>query len=696
MFTNILKESVIIYFKGGLDLQVYTSEKLRNIGILAHGGAGKTSLTEALLFDAGLTTRLGKVDEGTTVTDYLPEEIKKKVTVSTTFVPIEWQNNKLNVLDTPGYADFIGEVRSALRVVDSIVLVVDGVAGVEVQTEVHWAAAEEAALPRLIFVNKLDRENANYFRVLEDLKTHFGIHVIPLILPLGAEENFSGVIDILKQKAYQFTETEVKEIPLPDEAEADLAKYREVLIEAAAEGDDQLLLKYLEGETLTNEEIFAGLRQGVLQAKVVPVFCGSALKNIGIQPLLEAMIELLPSPIDLAPERTTDEATVATLVFKTMADPYVGKLSFLRIMQGALAADGHLYNLNKEKEERYGALLVPRGKKQDTVSMAHAGDLVCLAKLTETATGDTLGVKNKTNILPGVDFPAPTFAVAVQAKSRNDEERVGVALARLVEEDPTLILEKNAETKETILTGIGETQIDIVMEKMQDKFGVEALTRTPRVPYRETIRGTAEYDYRHRKQSGGHGQYGHVKLRFEPLTTAEFEFAETIFGGAVPKNYHPAVEKGVSEAMEEGVLAGYPMTNIKVTLFDGSYHEVDSSEMSFKIAARMCFRRGVEKATPILLEPIMNVAITVPEQFMGDIISDLNSKRGRILGMDSQGKGQVIKAQVPLAEMYRYTIDLKSITQGRGSFQMEFAQYEDVPSPIAQGIIEKAAQEKEE
>lgn len=680
-------------------MQVYTSEKLRNIGILAHGGAGKTSLTEALLFNAGHTTRLGKVDEGTTVTDYLPEEIKKKVTVSTTFAPVEWEKNKLNILDTPGYADFIGEVRSALRVVDGIILVVDGVAGVEVQTEVHWEVAEEAEIPRIIFVNKLDRENANYFRVLENLKENFGIHVIPVMLPIGAEESFSGVIDILKQKAYEFEGTKVKEIPIPDDLTTKLEKCREALIEAAAEGDDELLLRYLEGESLSDEEIFTGLRQGVLQAKVVPVFCGSALKNIGIQPLLDAMIELLPSPVDVqtsGEEKNKQQDSLAAIVFKTMADPYVGKLSFVRIVNGVLAADGSVYNVNKQKEERYGSLLVPRGKSQDTVSEAHMGDIVCIAKLTETTTGDTLGVKNKTLPLAGVDFPAPTFAVAIQAKARNDEEKVGVALARLVEEDPTLRLEKNAETKETILTGMGETQIDIVMERLRDKFGVEALTRTPRVPYRETIRGTAEYEYKHKKQSGGHGQYGHVKLRFEPLADAEFEFTETIFGGAVPKNYHPAVEKGVCEAMTEGVLAGYPITNIKVTLFDGSYHEVDSSEMSFKIAARMCFKRGVEKASPVLLEPIMNVEINVPEQFMGDIISDLNSKRGRVLGMEARGKGQIIKAQVPLAEMYRYTIDLKSITQGRGSFRMEFAQYEDVPAQTAQEIIEKAAQEKEE
>lgn len=676
-------------------MRVYTSKKLRNVGILAHGGAGKTSLTETFLFNAGHTTRIGKVDEGTTVTDYLPEEIKRKVTVSTTLAPVEWKEHKLNILDTPGYADFIGEVKSAMRAVDSIVLVVDGVAGVEVQTEVHWEAAEEAQKPRFIFINKLDRENANYKRVLDNLKERFGTQVVPLMLPIGAEESFSGVVDILKQKAYKFEGNKYSEIPVPQDLQDDIALYREPLMEAAAEGDDELLMKYLDGEALKEEEIYQGLRQGILNAKVVPVFCGSALKNIGTQLLMDAMIEFMPSPVDSA-ETDLNKEPLAAIVFKTMADPFVGKLSFVRVVSGVIKSDSTIYNLNKQKEERYGALLVPRGKTQDNVSEAQAGDIVCIAKLADTTTGDTLGIKDKTALLDGVTFPAPTFSVAVKAKSRNDEDKVGTALTRLVEEDPTLTVEKNTETKETILTGMGETHLDIIIERMLKKFGVEVSTSTPRVPYRETIRGTAEYEYKHKKQSGGHGQYGHVKLRFEPYPTGEFEFAETIFGGAVPKNYHPAVEKGIREAMAEGILAGYPVTNIKVTLFDGSYHDVDSSEMSFKIAASMCFKKGVEKAHPVLMEPIMEVEVHVPDQYMGDIISDLNGKRGRILGMEPEGKWQVVKALVPLSEMYRYAIDLKSITQGRGNFRMQFAQYEDVPQQTAKEIIENAAKGKEE
>jgi elongation factor G len=676
-------------------LRVYSSKKLRNIGILAHGGAGKTSLTETFLFNAGHTTRIGKVDEGTTVTDYLPEEIKRKVTVSTTLAPVEWKEHKLNILDTPGYADFIGEVRSAMRAVDGIILVVDGVAGVEVQTEVHWEAAEESHKPKFIFVNKLDRENANYYRVLDNLKERFGTSIVPLVLPIGAEDNFSGVVDILRKKAYKFEGNKYTEIPIPQDVQEATEKYREPLMEAAAEGDDELLMKYLDGEPLNDEEVYRGLRQGILDAKVVPVFCGSALKNIGVQILMDALVEFLPSPVDAA-EKDPNSEPLAAIVFKTMADPFVGKLSFVRVVNGTLKSDSNIYNLNKQKEERFGSLLVPRGKNQDNVSEAQAGDIVCLAKLADTTTGDTLGVKDKTPLLEGVFFPNPIFSVAVKAKSRNDEDKVGNALARLVEEDPTLRVEKNAETKETILTGMGETHLDIIIERMQKKFGVEVSTSTPRVPYRETIRGTAEYEYKHKKQSGGHGQYGHVKLRFEPYPDGEFAFAETIFGGAVPKNYHPAVEKGVREAMAEGVLAGYPMTNIKVTLYDGSYHDVDSSEMSFKIAASMCFKKGVEQAHPVLMEPIMDVEVRVPEQYMGDIISDLNGKRGRILGMEPEGKLQVVKAQVPLSEMYRYAIDLKSITQGRGFFSMQFYQYEDVPQQAAKEIIENAAKEKEQ
>lgn len=668
------------------------------MGILAHGGAGKTSLTEAILYNAGHTNRLGKVDDGTTTTDYLPEEIKRKVTVSTTLAPVEWRDYKINILDTPGYADFIGEVKSALRAVDGMVLVVCGVAGVEVQTEVHWDVAEEAGMPRIIFINKLDRENANFNRALDDLQQRFGKKVVPITLPIGSEENFSGVVHILKEKAYKFKGKDVIEEEIPEELKDEVEQYREALMEAAAEGDDDLLMKYLEGEPLTDEEMYKGIRASVKNAKVVPVYCGSALKNIGVQLLTNAVINMLPSPLEVvdAENEELNKEPLSALVFKTLADPFVGKLSFIRVLKGVMKSDTTVHNVNKDKDERYGPLLVMRGKSQNNVTEAQPGDIFAIAKLAATTTGDTLGIKGKTTAEEGVIFPNPTYSVAVQAKSRNDEDKVGNALNRLLDEDPTLRLEKNTETKETILTGMGEQHLDIIMERLQRKFGVEVTTKTPTVPYRETIRGTAEYEYKHKKQSGGHGQYGHVKLRFEPLKDNEFEFDETIFGGAVPKNYHPAVEKGVREAMQEGILAGYPVTNVKVTLYDGSYHDVDSSEMSFKIAASMCFRKGIEKANPVLMEPYMSVEIKVPDQYMGDIISDLNSKRGRVLGMEPQDKWQVVKAHVPLAEMYRYAIDLKSITQGRGSFSMEFSHYEDVPQQVAKTIIETATTKNNE
>jgi len=677
-------------------LRVYTSNKIRNVGILAHGGSGKTSLVEAMLFNAGHTTRLGRVDDGTTLTDYLPEEIKRKVTVSATLAPVEWKEHKVNILDTPGYADFIGEVKSARRAIESVILVVDCVAGVEVQTEVQWEATKNEGKACFIFVNKLEKENANYYSVLDKLKEKLGNNIVPVMLPIGTEDNFTGVVDLIKLKVCNFEGNKYNELSVPDDLKEEVNKYREALVEAAAEGDDVLLMKYLEGESLTDEEVFNGLKKGVKNAKIVPVFCGSALENIGVQPLMNAIIEMLPSPVDNIEDKDISKETLSAVVFKTLADPFVGKLNFVKVIRGVLKSDSTVYNVNKQRDERYSSLLVMRGKNQETVSEAQTGDIVAIAKLASTSTGDTLGVRDKTEELEGINFPNPTFPVVVETKSRNDEDKVGTALVRLTEEDPTLKVEKNTETKETILVGMGETHLDIIIERMKKKFGVEVNTRTPRVPYRETIRGKAECEYKHKKQSGGHGQYGHVKLRFEPLPDKDFEFDEKIFGGSVPKNYHPAVEKGIREAMAEGTLAGYPVTNIKVTLYDGSYHDVDSSEMSFKIAAKMCFKKGVEKAKPVLMEPMMNVKVQVPEQYMGDIISDLNGKRGRILGMEPQGECQVVKAQVPLSEMYRYAIDLKSITQGRGSFSMEFAQYEDVPAQTAKEIIENVEKQKEQ
>ncbi|MGI6225725.1 MAG: elongation factor G [Peptococcales bacterium] len=675
-------------------MKTYTPEKIRNVGITAHGGAGKTTLTEAILYNAGLLSRLGKVDDGTTVTDYLPEEIKRKVTITSTLAPMEWNNTKINFVDTPGYADFIGEVKGTLRAVDNLLMVVCGVSGVEVQTEVIWDFANEKNMPRIIFINKLDRENSNFNKVLSELKESFGTSIVPIQIPIGSEANFSGLVDILQLKAFSFKDGKATEIPIPNDLEEEVQVYRDALMESAAEGDDELLMKYLEGEELSPEEIIKGFKNGVKEAKIFPVLVGSALNNIGIPNLINAVVDFLPSPQELSEKDLLQEAPAA-LVFKTLADPYVGKLSFFRVFTGSLKTSDSILNANIEKEEKVGHFLMVRGKTQENLSEVMAGDIAAVAKLQETLTGHTLCLKSKPQILEGIEFPEPTLSVAISPKSRGDEDKVGNALSRLLEEDPTLKVEKNLETKESILKGMGDLHLEIIMDRMKAKFGVEVEMRTPKVPYRETIRGTVKIQGKHKKQSGGAGQYGDVWLTLEPLPDADFEFHETVFGGAVPRNYFPAVEKGIREAMQEGILAGYPVTNVKATLVDGSYHPVDSNEMSFKIAGSLAFKKGMEKANPVLLEPIMNVEILCPEQFMGDIMGDLNSKRGRIMGMEPKGKLQVIRAQAPLAEMFRYAIDLKSITQARGSFKMELSHYEDVPQRIAEDIINSKKKEDE-
>lgn len=675
-------------------MKKYTTDKIKNVGIVAHGGAGKTSLAEAILYNAGLTTRIGKVDDGSTVTDYLPEEIKRQVTINLTPAPFEWQGYKVNMVDTPGYSDFIGEVKGTLRAVDNALMVVCGVSGVEVQTEVIWDFLSEKNMPRIFFVNKLDRENSNFFKVVDELKECFGTGVVPIQIPIGAEEQFSGIVDALHQKAYTYKDGKSAEIAIPEDLSNQVAEYRDVIMEAAAESDDELLMKYLEGEELSSEEIITGFIKGVKDGKIYPVLAGSALKNIGIQQLMDGLVEFLPSPLEVTDKDILTEAPSA-LVFKTLADPYVGKLSFIRVFTGTLQGNTPIYNANKEKEEKIGNFLMVRGKTQENLSEVVAGDICAVAKLQDTLTGHTLCTKTKPVILEDIDFPEPTLAVAIAPKSRGDEDKVGNAISRLLEEDPTLKIEKNADTHETILRGMGEMHLDIVVEKLKNKFGVEVEMQTPKVPYKETIRGSVKVQGKHKKQSGGAGQYGDVWVNLEPLPDAEFEFKEEIFGGAVPKNYFPAVEKGIREAMQEGVLAGFPVTNVRATLVDGSYHPVDSNEMAFKIAGSLAFKKGAEKANPVLLEPIMNIEVMGPEQFMGDIMGDLNSKRGRIMGMEPKGKFQVIKAQVPLSELGRYAIDLKSITQGRGTFKMEFSHYEDVPQKLAEEIIKARKEEKQ-
>ncbi|MBQ5858159.1 MAG: elongation factor G [Peptococcaceae bacterium] len=664
-------------------MQVYQTGDIRNIGIAGHSGSGKTSLLETMLFNTGVTNRLGKVEDGTTVTDYLPEEIKRQVTISASLAPVEWNGTKLNMIDTPGYADFIGEVISTTRAVDNMLMVVCGVAGIEVQTEVIWDIAANNKLPRVIFINKLERENSCFETVVEAMRAKYGTGIVPLQLPMGKEANFVGMIDLLNEKAYKFEEGKSVEIPIPEEFMEDYESQRTYLIEVAAESCDELLLKYLEGEIPTNKEIRSALRMGIANGEIFPVVGGSVAKNMGLDVMMDVLVDLLPVPTVNA------QAPASAIVFKTLADPFVGKLSFLKVIDGQFNAGDGIYNVNNDVEEKVGSFIIPCGKQQSTVTTVNAGDIVAIAKLQNTQTSNTLTVKGQSvPELAPIKFPAPNLTFALSPKSRDDDDKMSNALGRLLEEDPTLTLEKNAETHETLLSGVGETHLEVVAERFKNKFGVDVVLKPAQIPYRETIKKKVEVQGKHKKQSGGAGQYGDVWLRIEPCEE-EFVFAEEVFGGAVPKNYFPAVEKGVREAMAQGILAGYPLGNIKVTLYDGSYHPVDSNEMAFKIAASTGFKNGAEQAGPVLLEPIMDMRITVPEAYMGDIMGDLNSKRGRIMGMEPSEDGslQIILAQAPMSEVQKYVIDLKAMTQGRGKFTMTLDHYEEVPAKIAEKII---------
>ncbi|MGI5921794.1 MAG: elongation factor G [Syntrophomonadaceae bacterium] len=679
-------------------MKVYPSSKIRNIAVVGHGGTGKTSLVEAMLFETGATKRLGKVDDGNTVADFYPEEIKRKITISTSLVPCEYRDHKINLLDTPGYADFYFEVVGALKAADSMMVLFSATAGVEVQTEIIWEAS--GSIPKIAFVNKIDRENADFYKVINEMKDTFADNIVPVQLPIGSEDNFKGVVDLIKMKAFLFEKGtgKVTVADIPADMMDDVETYKEQLIEAAAEADDELLAKYLEGEELTDDEVLKGIKEAACNGSAVFVFCGSALNNMGIQPVMDFIVDCMASPEHnpLVEGKDIQSEPLVAQVFKTIADPYIGRLTMFRIFTGKLKADSVVYNSSKEKDEKISQPLVMTGKEQSSVQELNAGDIGALAKLSVTTTGDTLTTKAAGVVLDSIDFPEPTLNMAIEPKSKGDEDKLSGAIQKLMEEDPTIKVDKNVETKQTIVKSMGDTHMDIIMEKLARKFGVDVTTKEMKIPYRETIRATVEVEGKHKKQSGGHGQYGHVWIKFEPNPESNFEFAENVFGGSVPRNFFPAVEKGLVEAMEEGVLAGYPVTNIKATLYDGSYHSVDSSEMAFKMAARLAFKKGMETAKPVLLEPIYNVEIEVPDAYMGDIIGDLNSKRGRVQGMEPAGKKQVIKAQVPLGEMARYTIDLKSMTQGRGKFKMEFSHYEEVPAQNAEKIIEKAKQEKEE
>ena len=674
----------------------FQTENIRNVILLSHTGAGKTQLAEAMLYNTKITTRLGIVEDGNTVTDFEPEETKRKSSTSTALAPLEWGKTKINIIDTPGYFDFVGEVKSALRAADAALIVVCATSGVEVGTEFAWKYAEEASLPRIIFVNKIDRENADFSKAMNDIQEKLGRKCVPIQIPIGSQDNFQGVIDLI-------TGNPAGNASADSISQDEINSLREKLVEGAAECDDDLATKYLEGEDLTEEEIRKALHTGTIEGKIVPVLVGTALQNKNIPELLDGICEYAPSPKDRGKIETGDKslepdenAPTAAFVFKTSTDPYVGKMNYLRVFSGIVSSDSNIWNSRKDKAEKVGQLSTMRGKTQEATSRIIAGDIGVVTKLADTNTGDTLSTQDNPIQFDAIDMPVANLSFSVKPKTKADVDKMGMVLGKITEEDPSLTLQRDNRTGETILTGYGEAQMDVTLGKMKRKFSLEAELCPPKIPYRESITTSTKAEYKHKKQTGGHGQYGHVLIEINPIDKGgSCEFEAKIVGGAIPKNYIPAVEKGVNEALGSGVLAGYPIVDLKVTLYDGTFHAVDSSDMAFKIAGLQALKKGVADANPVLQEPIMNVKITVPDTYTGDVMGDLNSRRARISGMNPENGSSTIEAQVPLSEIQRYSIDLRSMTQGRGSYAMEFDHYEEVPAHLAQKIIDEAAAEKD-
>jgi elongation factor G len=684
-------------------------EKMRNIGIMAHIDAGKTTTTERILYYTGKTYKIGEVHEGTAVMDWMEQEQERGITITSAATTCEWNDVHINIIDTPGHVDFTAEVERSLRVLDGAVAVFDAVAGVQPQSETVWRQADKYRVPRVCFINKMDRVGADFYRAVETIVDRLKARPVPIQIPVGAEDQFKGVVDLVTMTARIWRDETLGAKYDDGEIPADLREkaqeYREKMIEAVAETDDRLFEKFVEGQAITEQELREGIRKATIAQKIFPVICGSAFKNKGVQNMLDAVVAYLPSPLDIPPMKGTavddkekelirkadDREPFSALVFKIMTDPFVGQLCFLRVYSGVLKTGDTVLNSAKNKKERIGRLVKMHANKREEVQEVLAGDIAAAVGLKTTQTGDTICAETAPVVLEAIDFPAPVIQLAVEPKTKADQEKLGVAINKLVNEDPTLKVSTDPETGQTILAGMGELHLEIIVDRMQREFGVAANVGKPQVAYRETIRKTAEYEYTHKKQTGGSGQYAKVKLRVEPLVESELEseFVNEITGGAIPKEFISAVEKGVNEALEGGVLAGYPMTKVRIAVFDGGYHEVDSSEMAFKICSSICLKEAARRANPVLLEPVMRVEVVVPDEYMGAVNGDLISRRGRLEGTEILGGTQIIKAMVPLSEMFGYATELRSRTQGRGAFTMHFGQYEEVPRSVAEEIISK-------
>ena len=686
----------------------YAVDKIRNVALVGHGSSGKTSLASALLFDTGATTRLTKVDKGNTVTDYDPDEIERKISINSAACFCEWKDHKINIIDTPGYSNFLWDTRSSLRAVDAAAVLIDSVAGVEVGTEKVWEMLEEFGLPRIIIINKMDRENASFKGAVEAAQQFFGRQAVPVQLPVGEEKNFSGVVDIIVGKAYIFDKDEsgkFKESAVPGDLQPEVEKRRRDLIDMVAESDEKLMEKYLEQGELSAEEFASGLKQAILNHQLFPIYAASAMANIGGQPILSDIISYLPSPVERGGAKAKvkgQEQTIppspdgpfSALVFKTISDPYTGRISMMRVFSGRMNPDGAVSNTTRETDEKLVGLFFLQGKEQIPAGQAKAGDIAATAKLKVTSTGDTLCAKGSGIEFPALHFPEPSISFAVEPKTRADEDRISQATHRIIEEDPTVRIERDPDTAQLLISGNGELHVRIITERLRKRYNVDVDLKPPKISYKETIKGRADVQGRHKKQTGGRGQFGDVWIKMEPLPRGkDFEFEDKVFGGAIPRNFIPSVEKGILEARKKGVLAGYPAVDFKVILYDGSYHDVDSSDIAFKIAATKAYKKAMKEAKPTILEPIMSVEIYTPEAYMGDIMGNLNGRRGKVQGMEQKGTMRVLKAAVPMSEMLDFEPTLTSITGGRGSYVMEFSHYEEAPSHIQQKIIAEAVKE---